>query len=242
MDRLRSLCLLSVLLLLLLSPTRIGAQESAAAVITFPRQGQPILGTVGITGAAVHPQFDRYELAFAYDPDPTGTWFPIGDPGKTPVEGSELASWDVSGITDGRYALRLRVFGQDGSFLESLVGGVVIQNNTPTATPLPEPPTPTEPAPESSPTPTLPPLVDQPATATPRPTSPVLGAPSEPAVDQGDFPGAFLAPQELRRSFCTGAGWTFIFFAVIGLYAALRTLLRPHLRRWLRQTLENLQR
>jgi hypothetical protein len=39
------------------------------------------------------------------------------------------------------------------------------------------------------------------------------------------------------RAFVTGIGWAFGVFAVLGLYAFLRPLVRPRLRQWIRRLL-----
>ncbi len=213
-------------------PGRTYAQQAGAA-ITFPRQGQPIQGTLAITGTAVHPALDRYELAFAYEPNPLGTWFPIGEPVRSAVVDGNLAVWDVSGITDGSYTLRLRVYGQDGAAVEAVVTGVLVQNTPPTSTPPPASSTPAitvTPAPAGTSTP----LVEQPPTTTPRP----------PGAGPGDGGpgGEFLNGQQVQGAFWAGVRLAFVLFLILGVYAGLRAALRPRLYRWLRQVLQGRQR
>jgi len=57
----------------------------AAAIITAPAPGDAVTGSVNITGTATHPQLTRYEVAFAYDPNPTDTWFELQPPSTNSV-------------------------------------------------------------------------------------------------------------------------------------------------------------
>src|SRR5260370_577140 len=90
-------------------------------------------GLVPITGTATHPQFQHYELAFAYSPNPTGTWFPLQAPVNTQVVNEIIGRWDTTQISDGLYSLRLRVFYTNTAYLEAFVQNVRVQNATPTA-------------------------------------------------------------------------------------------------------------
>ena len=100
------------------------AQAPGYAEITSPASGQAVQGLIPIEGSADHPSFVRYDLAFAEDPNPTDTWFPIGDPVATRARQATLALWDTSDITPGVYRLRLRVFLEGGAVLEDSVGGL----------------------------------------------------------------------------------------------------------------------
>lgn len=102
------------------------AQVAGFAEITFPQEGAPLDGLVTITGTADHPQFLGYQLAFAYDPNPTGTWFPLTERVESPVNDDRLALWDTSQITPGVYQLRLTVFTEEGSRLTASVGGIPV--------------------------------------------------------------------------------------------------------------------
>ena len=91
-------------------PAAVGAAE-----ILDPQPGQALRGVVLIQGTAEHPAFDRYEVSFAYEPNPTADWFAIEAAGASPVQNGQLASWDTTQIADGDYQLRLRVFSSDGT-------------------------------------------------------------------------------------------------------------------------------
>src|SRR4030067_616548 len=128
-------------------------QVPGFAELTSPHPGQVVSGLVTLSGTAAHPAFNRYELSFAYDEDPTDTWFSIGEPVDTRVIDGRLALWDTSTITDGDYSLRLRVWLQDGRSLEAVVPGVHVRNySTDPVIPTAAPPE----AGRPQPTPTLP--------------------------------------------------------------------------------------
>lgn len=149
----RTACLLGLLLAVPAS-----AQVTGYAEISLPAPGAPLEGVVTITGTADHPWFEAYDLAFAYADDPTDTWFPMGDPVDTPVTEGRLGIWDTSGLTDGEYTLRLRVWLQDGTVLIARAPGLRIRNYLAVETPTPVPtalasPTPVPPTPTSTPWP-----------------------------------------------------------------------------------------
>lgn len=140
----------------------VAAQAPGFSEITQPSSGGVVTGLATLVGTASLPTFDHYELAFAYSKNPTDTWFPIGDTYRTAVNDGRLAVWDTTGITDGSYDLRLRVWPTSGDPLTTIVRGVRVRNysaietGTPAPTPL-TPPTPTTapPTPTSLPTPIL---------------------------------------------------------------------------------------
>ena len=111
------------------------AQAAASPVITSPAEGDILKGQVAVNGLTDLPNFASAELAFAYDPDPTGTWFTIQTT-NLPVAGGLIATWDTTAVTDGDYMLRLRVSFLDASSQDALVK-VKVRNYTvvPTATP-----------------------------------------------------------------------------------------------------------
>jgi hypothetical protein len=103
-------------------------QATGSAEITSPAPGEPLAGVVTILGTADHPDFLGYDLAFANEADPTGTWFLIGEPGRTPVLAGSLALWDTLEVNDGEYDLRLRVWLRDGTALSAEVTGLDVRN------------------------------------------------------------------------------------------------------------------
>lgn len=132
------------------APVPVLAQAPGFADITRPQSGEALTGLVTIEGSAAHPAFLYYELAFAYQPNPTDTWFILVDQVSTPVTDGRLGLWDTSGITDGVYQLRLRVHLENGGMLEAIAEGLRVRNTTPLE-PAPERPVEARPSPTASP-------------------------------------------------------------------------------------------
>ena len=126
--------------------------QAPQAVIDSPGPGEALQGVVTISGTTGLADFRSAEVAFAYQADPTGTWFTIQQSSQ-PVNDGALARWDTTTITDGEYRLRLQVFLKDGRVLESLVEGVRVRNYTPVETSTPIVPTPGQPTPTFTATP-----------------------------------------------------------------------------------------
>jgi hypothetical protein len=116
-------------------PLQVNAQAPGYADITHPQVGEAIFGLITIEGSADHPSFVSYELSFAYQPNPEDTWFPIMEYIQTPVSEGRLGIWDTTGITDGTYQLRLRVWLRNGNALEATVQDLRVRNIIPTETP-----------------------------------------------------------------------------------------------------------
>ena len=132
--------------------------------ISNPLDGSLVQGVVNITGKTEVNGFSRYEVEFAYDQNPTVTWFLLLRSDRQ-VKDGQLTSWDTSSLTDGDYSIRLRVYFADGSWRDAAVSGVKVRNYTSTQTAVPtqtpklnptSPPTRTAsptPSPMSTPTP-----------------------------------------------------------------------------------------
>lgn len=114
-----------IVLTLLLQTTALG--------ITSPLPGSTLRGRVEIIGSMAVPEFSSADLEFSYAANPTGTWFLIQSIPQ-PQTDSILTVWDTSGVTDGDYHLRLRVFMKDGSVQEVRVEGLKIRNDQPEPT------------------------------------------------------------------------------------------------------------
>ena len=116
---------------LIVAPVRLPA-ALGTATIADPQPGQVLRGVALIRGAADHPAFDHYEVSFAYEPNPTASWFAIEAAGGAAVPGGQLASWDTTQIADGAYQLRFRVFSNDGGApLEFVTAGLAVANSVP---------------------------------------------------------------------------------------------------------------
>ncbi len=182
-----------------------GYAQDAAVQIDAPANGEALQGVVMINGTTAMEGLRSVEVSFAYQKDPTNTWFPIWQ-GSAAVKNGLLARWDTSTIADGNYRLRVQVVLQDGRVLESVVNDLrvrnysVVETSTPaagqrrtevlalTATPLPD---------------------FQPAAVqvTPLPTNP-----------------AQLTEQDLRQSALTGVGIVAGAFVLLGIYIGLRSI------------------
>lgn len=180
------------------------AQVPGFAEITNPVEGQSLSGVVTIEGTASHPSFQSYSVSFAYDPNPTGTWFTIADQVQAPVSDGRLAVWDTSSLTPGIYQLRLTVAVEDGQSLESVVGKLRVG---PQAAPF---------TPTTAATPTIVPQLPPGQSKPPLGQGQTLAPPRTPA-------------DKLFQVLKTGAFSAIAALLLLGLY----TLLRPRLRVYL---------
>jgi hypothetical protein len=120
-------------------------QGQDIAQITSPTEGQAISGLVTISGSADHPDFDRWELAYGPDPNPSDAWQPFAE-GKQPVLNGTIGTWNTGVIADGGYMLRLRVIRKDSNYSEAFIRGLQVSNSAPIGTPTSIPPAATFPA------------------------------------------------------------------------------------------------
>ncbi len=166
MKRLFFLLIFSISLVLL--PFSVKAQGTDP-VISSPQPSEYVQGIVEILGTNSVEAYESSELAFAYTED-RSTWFLIsGDLPK--VEDGLLGNWDTSILTDGDYALRLRVTLTDGTFRDIIVEDVRVRNYTSLPTETPMPATPTYPSPSAT---SVPATVTPPyPTPTPFPANPM---------------------------------------------------------------------
>lgn len=215
------------------------------AEISDPQPGQALRGVVLIQGTADHPAFDHYEVSFAYEPNPTASWFAIEAAGASAVPGGQLATWDTTQIADGAYQLRLQVFGTAGDApIEFITPGLTVANSVPlpTASPTTQATavviaaTAVAPAPISTP----------PGTVSDLPSStPAVAASITPA----DTPAVAIADNELLPpvspyllALGRGALAAIAGFLSLGAYALLRPVVRPAWRRFKRSVSADLRR
>jgi hypothetical protein len=231
MRRLRIILSILVLTLAAWPFSGASAQGQGVAVITSPLDGAIVNGLVPITGTATHPQFQHYELAFAYSPNPTNTWFSLQAPVNTQVVNEIMGRWDTTQIADGLYSLRLRVYFSDTAYLEAFVQNVRVENTTPTA----------EVSAAETPTPpvaiTLPPL----ATASDTPTAPGIELPATATPLAGGGAGDSALPPDsgiaqinasvIASAFLAGVRLTVVCFLLLAAYASIRAALRLRPRR-----------
>lgn len=211
------------------------AQEGQAA-ITAPAANTQVSGMLQIIGSATHPDFARYELAWAREPLAAETVWAVFASLETPIQDGVLSVWNTSQAPDGMYALRLRVVRHDSNFQEVMVHGLEVRNSQPLNTPTPAvgptiPPEPTAGAVTSTPE-----LIVQPPTSTPQPATPTPasgGADDTPAQRTStEFSINFSS---LGQSFCDGAtyalGAFLLWGAALGARGGLRWVLRRLARR-----------
>ncbi|MBU2687289.1 MAG: right-handed parallel beta-helix repeat-containing protein [Actinobacteria bacterium] len=78
------------------------------AEISSPEDGATIAGYARISGTATDANFGTYSIEYAGESDPEN-WQPACGPFTAPVSSGTLAYWNVEGIPDGVYLLRLSV-------------------------------------------------------------------------------------------------------------------------------------
>ncbi len=215
-------------------------RQGAVAVINSPAGGSTVTGVVPVSGSALHPEFDRYELYYTVEPGEN--WVFIGEPGRQQVNNGFLGNWNTGGLPDGNYSLRLRVVRRDGNYDEGYARNVVVANTTP-PTPTPEPTaTPGEIAPlpqpvdavvtptsEATPTPVS---VEQPEipTPTPRPSPTATPEANQVAVvaEEDSGSGSLTSAVDtasLRASFVRGITIAGAVFLAAGAFFGIRRLL-----------------
>lgn len=122
----RLLSLVSLIFVTILSVTPVIAQEAPLARIILPVRGQTIQGNIAITGNATAPQFARYQVLYAPEPD-INNWVLING-GVQSIPNGALAVWNTRPVPDGKYAVKLQVFSTDGSAVESVVREITLAN------------------------------------------------------------------------------------------------------------------
>lgn len=94
-------------------------------MLTTPRPGEEISGTVTLTGTADTPNFGFYKYEFA--PQGTTNWTTISA-GASPVKDDDLGLWDTTSATNGDYFLQLVILDNVGQTLEPCVIAVRVTN------------------------------------------------------------------------------------------------------------------
>jgi hypothetical protein len=190
----------------------LGPWLQTGPAITGPSEGSALKGQVEIRGNVGTAGFISADLSFGYSADPTGTWFLLQSFSQPPAQDLFML-WDTSGLTDGDYRLRLRVFLADGTAPEVVVENLHIRNEAPIATPIPTgTPEPTEdlmPAVEKSPE---------------VPAQGPLETASQVRITPGPLPTnpVEVAPAAVYSIFGRGALLVLVLFAVLGLLLRLR--------------------
>lgn len=223
-----SISILAGLLLVLYSLPVAAAprRQAAQALITDPQSQAVLRGRVNILGLASHPQFERYELGYTREPVGSSGWVFMMDNRSQVQQVGLLAIWDTTTISDGTYALRLRVIRRDGNYDERIVGQLIVANALPTETPTPEEtPTPTITPTTRLPTPTI--VVEQPAltTPTPRPSPTPTPTPQMTAAPGTNQDTDTLSLRGLARSFLVGGAYALAIFLAVGAFFLLKAII-----------------
>lgn len=175
--------------------------EPMEFVLEAPRAGDILKGIIQIQGTELAGQITRYEVAFAFAGDTTGTWFLINEGGR-PAEDRLLASWDTSQITDGDYRLRLLAVMADGEKRELIVPDLRVRNYTPV---------------ESIAIPTDQSVSTEEAGA--ESVEPTLTPPT-PAADTPPVNPGSLTDKDFMKALAGGAGISALVFLLLGLYSS----------------------
>ena len=228
---------LSLLAGLALSGAAAAPLAQGQATITAPQANSQIAGVVQIIGSASHPEFQRYELAWAADPPTDDAWVVFATI-ETPIENGVLATWNTTQVPDGVYALRLRVVRRDGNYNETIppIRGIKVTNSRPIETPTSSigPTIPPEPTTQVQAATGTPELIFQPPTSTPAPPTPTPATNNAGSADTISRlnPTSFSINLDvLGKSFCNGITYTFAFFLVWGAVLSVRRIARWILRR-----------
>lgn len=111
--------------------------QNPGVTLTSPQPGDVLRGQVEIVGGMDVPNFSSAELSFSFTAsDSADSWFVI-QTFPQPKLDSPIAVWDTTSVTDGEYALHLRVYLQDGSIQDAVIPDLKIRNEVilPTETP-----------------------------------------------------------------------------------------------------------
>ncbi len=192
------------------------ALQPPPAQISSPAENAVVRGTVPIIGTAVDPDFWKYEVHFAPDPNPQNQWTLVGSVHEQQVADGLLETWNTTIVPDGTYALRLRVVNHTSNYREIFVRGIVVANAEPTETPTltaTPPPTPTI-TPAATPTFVIPTSPLSQPTATP-----TLARPTRSALPDA------LDLNAWRQSVCLGAQLMAVIAIAIAFIFVLRRLL-----------------
>lgn len=216
----RSLALSTIaVLLIVLVPSFPASAQGDQAVITSPSMNAVVRGQVLIQGSASHPNFWKYEVHLAPEPNPNNQWSVIGIH-ETQVVGGLLETWNTNTVPDGSYSLLLRVVDRTGNYQEYTVRQVAVANAAPTETPTP---TPTR-APTNTPRPR-----DTPTVIVIEPTMDIAGAtPTATLARPTRAPAVSLPGIDLQgwgEAFLMGAGAMLAIFVLVGLIQLIRRIL-----------------
>ena len=226
--------------------------QDVVVVITSPAEGSVVSGQVSIMGTATHPNFNSYGLLYAPGTQVTGgtVWAqesPIAWDVQSMVVNGVLGTWDTTALPNGQYVLALVVYevGNGSPAQAYFVNNLTVSNEA--ATPTPEPTeTPTPEGQEADPTQTVgepppAPTIQQPPTATPRPTATVspddvTGSEEENGEGGGGLPTDIFSVDAIKEAARLGVQLAFLLYAVGVLYVLAKAVIRYYLRQTRRKS------
>lgn len=106
-------------------PSGMSGCQPEKIIITSPRSGEQISGTVMLAGTANVPNFGFYKYEVA--PLGTANWATISANDKT-VKNGDLGQWDTTALVNGEYFLQLVIIDNVGKTLEPCVIAVRVLN------------------------------------------------------------------------------------------------------------------
>jgi len=106
-------------------PSGMSGCEPDKIMITSPKSGEVINGTITLTGTASVPNFGFYKYEVA--PLGTANWATISAGDKT-VKNDKLGDWDTTALANGDYFLQLVIIDNVGVTLEPCVVAVRVLN------------------------------------------------------------------------------------------------------------------
>ncbi|GAB4463570.1 MAG: hypothetical protein Kow0070_24280 [Anaerolineales bacterium] len=99
--------------------------EKDKIMLTSPKPGEVVTGTVTLTGTASIPNFGFYKYEIA--PVGTSLWTTIAA-GAKPVKDGELGQWDTTALANGDYFLQLVIIDNVGKTIEPCIIAVRVAN------------------------------------------------------------------------------------------------------------------
>jgi len=99
--------------------------EPEQIMLTAPKPGEEISGTITLTGTANIPNFGFYKYEFSQLS--TSNWTTISAGAEVVIDG-ELGRWDTTSIANGDYFLQLVILDNVGQTLEPCVIAVRVNN------------------------------------------------------------------------------------------------------------------
>jgi hypothetical protein len=94
-------------------------------MLTSPKPGEVVKGTVTLMGTASLPNFGFYK--YEISPVGSGLWTTIAA-GSKPVKDGELGKWDTTALANGDYFLQLVIIDNVGKTIEPCVIAVRVTN------------------------------------------------------------------------------------------------------------------